>query len=36
MGIATFAFGLGGPIATFGALMHMLVHSLTKSSIFLQ
>ena len=34
MGIATFAFGLGGPIATFGALMHMLVHSLTKSSIF--
>ena len=34
MGIATFAFGLGGPIATFGALLHMLVHSLTKSSIF--
>src|SRR3990172_1967408 len=34
MGIATFAFGLGVPIATFGALLHMLVHSLTKSSIF--
>ena len=34
MGIATFAFGLGGPIATFGALLHMLVHSLTKSAIF--
>src|SRR3990170_4504838 len=34
MGIATFAFGLGGSIATFGALLHMLVHSLAKSSIF--
>lgn len=34
MGIATFAFGLGGPVATFGGLLHMLVHSLTKSSIF--
>ena len=34
MGIATFAFGLGGPIATLGGLMHMLTHSLTKSSIF--
>jgi len=34
MGIATFAFGLGGPVATFGALLHMLVHSLAKSSIF--
>ncbi len=34
MGIATFAFGLGGPIATYGALLHMLVHSLAKSSIF--
>src|SRR3989339_1945958 len=34
MGIATFVFGLGGPIATFGALLHMLVHSLTKSAIF--
>ncbi|MBI4825566.1 MAG: hydrogenase 4 subunit F [Nitrospirae bacterium] len=34
MGIATFAFGLGGPIATFGGLLHMLGHSLAKSSIF--
>ncbi|MBF0516999.1 MAG: hydrogenase 4 subunit F [Nitrospirae bacterium] len=34
MGIATFAFGLGGATATFGALLHMLMHSLTKSSIF--
>lgn len=34
MGIATFAFGLGGTVATFGALLHMLVHSLSKSAIF--
>ena len=34
MGLMTFAFGLGGPIATFGALLHMTVHSLTKSAIF--
>jgi len=34
MGIATFAFGLGGPVATFGGLLHMLVHSLAKSAIF--
>jgi hydrogenase-4 component F len=34
MGIATFAFGLGGPIATFGGLLHMLMHSLAKSAIF--
>ena len=34
MGIATFAFGMGGAIATFAALLHMTVHSLTKSSIF--
>jgi hydrogenase-4 component F len=35
MGLMTFAFGLGGPLATFGALLHMLVHSLTKSAIFI-
>ncbi|MCU7960937.1 MAG: hydrogenase 4 subunit F [gamma proteobacterium symbiont of Bathyaustriella thionipta] len=35
MGLATFAFGIGGPLATFAALLHMLVHSLTKSSIFI-
>src|SRR5260370_15564167 len=34
MGIITFAFGLGGPVANFSALLHMTVHSLTKSSIF--
>ncbi|BCU07213.1 hydrogenase 4 subunit F [Allochromatium tepidum] len=34
MGLMTFAFGVGGPPATFGALLHMLVHSLTKSAIF--
>jgi hydrogenase-4 component F len=34
MGIITFAFGMGGPIANFAALLHMTVHSLTKSSIF--
>jgi len=34
MGLMTFAFGVGGPLATFGALLHMTVHSLTKSSIF--
>ncbi len=34
MGIATFAFGMGGPVASFAALLHMTVHSLTKSAIF--
>lgn len=34
MGLMTFAFGLGGPMATFGALLHMIVHSLTKSALF--
>lgn len=34
MGIATFAFGLGGPIATFGGVLHMIVHSLSKSATF--
>ncbi len=35
MGLMTFAFGLGGPLATFAGLLHMLVHSLTKSAIFI-
>ncbi|MBZ0071452.1 MAG: hydrogenase 4 subunit F [Gammaproteobacteria bacterium] len=35
MGLMTFAFGLGGPLATFGGLLHMAVHSLTKSAIFI-
>ncbi len=34
MGLMTFAFGIGGPLATFAGLFHMLVHSLTKSAIF--
>ncbi|MDE3149949.1 MAG: hydrogenase 4 subunit F [Acidobacteriota bacterium] len=34
MGVITFAFGMGGPIANFAALLHMTVHSLTKSSLF--
>ncbi len=34
MGIVTFAFGIGGPIANFAGLLHMTVHSLTKSAIF--
>ena len=34
MGLMTFAFGMGGPLATFAGLLHMLVHSLTKSAIF--
>jgi hydrogenase-4 component F len=34
MGIATFAFGIGGPLANFGGLLHMTMHSLTKSAIF--
>ncbi len=35
MGLATFGFGIGGPLGTFAALLHMLVHSITKSSIFI-
>jgi len=34
MGIITFAFGMGGVVANFAALLHMTVHSLTKSAIF--
>ena len=34
MGIIMFAFGMGGPVANFAALLHMTVHSLTKSAIF--
>jgi len=34
MGIITFAFGMGGPVATFAGLLHMTTHSLTKSAIF--
>jgi hydrogenase-4 component F len=34
MGIIAFAFGLGGPLANFAGLLHMTMHSLTKSAIF--
>jgi hydrogenase-4 component F len=34
MGLITFAFGMGGPVASFAAMLHMTVHSLTKSAIF--
>jgi len=34
MGMMTFAFGMGGPIATYAGLLHMTVHSLIKSAIF--
>src|SRR6266704_301751 len=35
MGIMTFAFGMGGAVAAFAGLLHMTVHSLTKSAIFI-
>ena len=34
MGIITFAFGMGGPLANFAGLLQMVMHSLTKSGIF--
>ena len=34
MGIISFAFGMGGPLANFAGLLHMIMHSLTKSAIF--
>lgn len=34
MGIMTFAFGIGGPLANFAGLLHMTMHSLIKSAIF--
>ena len=34
MGLVTFAFGMGGPIANFAGLLHMTVHSLVKWAIF--
>jgi len=34
MGIIVFAFGMGGPLANFAGLLHMSMHSLTKSAIF--
>jgi hydrogenase-4 component F len=34
MGIIVVAFGIGGPLANFAGLLHMVMHSLTKSAIF--
>src|ERR1700676_354451 len=34
MGIIVFAFGMGGLLANFAGLLHMVMHSLTKSAIF--
>src|SRR5207244_12885447 len=34
MGMMTFAFGMGGPIANYAGLLHMTVHSLIKPAIF--
>ena len=34
MGLMTFAFGIGTPLANFAGLLHMTVHSLVKSGIF--
>jgi hydrogenase-4 component F len=34
MGVITFAFGMGGTLANFAGLLHMTLHSLTKSAIF--
>ncbi|MGC2409922.1 MAG: hydrogenase 4 subunit F [Methyloceanibacter sp.] len=34
MGIVAFAFGMGGSLANFAGLLHMTMHSLTKSAIF--
>jgi hydrogenase-4 component F len=34
MGLITFAFGMGGPVANFAGMLHMTVHSLCKSAVF--
>jgi hydrogenase-4 component F len=34
MGLIMFAFGMGGALANFAGLLHMTMHSLTKSAIF--
>jgi hydrogenase-4 component F len=33
-GIAVFAFGVGGPVAIFAGLLHMILHGLVKSALF--
>jgi hydrogenase-4 component F len=34
MGIITFAFGMGSPLVNLAGLLHMTMHSLTKSALF--
>ena len=34
MGIIALGFGIGGPLATLGALFHIMAHSLTKALMF--
>lgn len=34
MGIIALGFGLGGPLAVFGAVFHVIAHSLTKTLMF--
>jgi hydrogenase-4 component F len=34
VGIIVLAAGIGGPIATYAAMLHIVAHSLTKSSLF--
>lgn len=34
MGIMSLSFGLGGTMAAFAGLLHMIVHAITKSAIF--
>lgn len=33
-GVAAFAFGLGGPVAAFGGLLHLTLHTLAKAAVF--
>ena len=35
MGIMAVGFGLGGPLAVYGALLHLINHALTKAVLFL-
>ena len=34
MGLMVFAFGVGGPLANFAGLLHLVLHSFTKSAIY--
>src|SRR5690625_3601221 len=35
IGIITFGIGIGGPLGIYGAMLHMLNHSLVKSLLFM-